>query len=153
MPGTTFVYTVYIRTTPEKLWDALIAPEFTRQYWCETHQESTWTKGAEWKMLAPDGRVCDAGQVLEIDKPRKLVVSWRHELSEEVRAEGHSRATFEIEPAADAMKLTVTHEIDVPNSKLIQGVSGGWPPILSSLKSLLETGQALELTAKWPEGM
>jgi uncharacterized protein YndB with AHSA1/START domain len=88
-----------------------------------------------------------------MERPRRLVLSWRNELSAEMRAEGYSRCTFEIEAVGDAVKLTVVHEIDKPKSKLIEGVSGGWPTILSSLKSLLETGESLEMTRHWPKGL
>ena len=151
MSNSRFVYVTYIRTTPYKLWDALTQPDFTRLYWAETYQESTWEKGASWRILAPGGRVADTGEVLEIDRPRRLVVSWRNELSDEMRQEGHSRATFELEPTGETVKLTVTHEIDRPKSKLIEAVSTGWPAILSSLKSFLETGAPLEQTRRWPE--
>ena len=143
-----FLYVTYIRTTPQKLWDALLKPEFTRQYWFGVTQESEWTVGAPWKMQFADGRVTDSGSVVEIDPPRRLVLSWRHELTPEITAEGFSRATFELEEAGDTVKLTVLHEIDKDDSKLIQGVSGGWPKILASLKSLLETGQPLDQSIK-----
>jgi len=144
MPGSQFVYVTYIRTTADKLWDALITPEFTRQYWGGVWQDSTWEKGAEWKLMMPDGRVGDSGEVIEIDRPRKLVVKWRNEFMPELRAEGYSRCSFELEPSGDRVKLTVTHSMEKPDSVLIEKVSGGWPAILSSLKSLLETGAALE---------
>ena len=148
-----FVYVTYIRTTPEKLWDALTKPEFTRAYWAETWQDTTWEPGASWKLMIPDGRVADAGEVVEIEKPRRLVLKWRNEFMPEMRAEGFSRCTIELEASGDAVKLTVTHEIDKPKSKFIEAVSGGWPQILSSLKSLLETGEALEATKRWPKDM
>jgi len=153
MADSRFVYVTYIRTTPEKLWRALIEPEFTRQFWCETWQECEWKVGAPWKAMAPDGRVCDSGEVLEFEPHRKLVVTWRNHLFAEIGAEGHSRLTYELEPKGDAVKLTLTHEIDKPESKLIGAVSSGWPAILSSLKSLLETGEALEETRRWPKGI
>jgi uncharacterized protein YndB with AHSA1/START domain len=101
--------------------------------------------------MKPDGGVADTGEVLEIDQPRKLVLSWRNEFRPELREEGHSRLTYELEQMGDSVKLTVLHEIDKPDSKLIQAVSGGWPAILSSLKSLLETGESLEMTRAWPK--
>lgn len=153
MSESTFVYVTYIRTTPEKLWRALTEPEFTRQYWAGTWQDCQWKKGASWKLMIPDGRVGDAGEVLEINPPRRLVLSWRNEFMPELKAEGFSRATFELEQQDDMVKLTVVHEIGKPDSKLIEAVSGGWPLILASLKSLLETGESLEATRKWPEGM
>jgi uncharacterized protein YndB with AHSA1/START domain len=152
MADSRFVYVTYIRTTPEKLWRALIDPEFTRQYWCETHQESDWTPGAAWRIMLPDGRVADSGEIVEIEPQRKLVLTWRNEFKPELHAEGHSRLTYEIETQADAVKLTIIHEIDKPDSKLIKAVSGGWPAITASLKSLLETGEPLELTRRWRVG-
>jgi uncharacterized protein YndB with AHSA1/START domain len=137
-----FTYVTYIRTTPEKLWEALIRPEFTRQYWGCT-QESRWEAGADWKMMLPDGRVGDAGKVLEIDPPRRLVLEWTNQFMPEMKAEGPSRCTIEIEPRGESVRLSVVHEIDVAGSRFIAAVSNGWPLILSSLKTLLETGQAI----------
>ncbi|WP_342362999.1 SRPBCC family protein [Terrarubrum flagellatum] len=151
MAGDRFVYVVYIKTTAEKLWRALIEPEFTRQYWVQSAQESTWEIGSSWRLVDPDGRLCDAGEVLEFDPPRRLAVSWRNELFPEAKAEGFSRMSYDLEPRSDAVKLTVIHEIDKPKSELIAKVSNGWPAILSSLKSLLETGEALEETRRWPK--
>lgn len=147
-----FVYVTYIRTTPEKLWAALTKPEFTRQYWAGTYQVSDWKTGSSWKIMIPDGRIGDGGEIIECDPPRKLVVTWKNEFMESLRNEPHSRCTYQIELADSAVKLTVTHESEVPDSKLIAGVTEGWPHILASLKSLLETGRALEGTDKWPEG-
>jgi uncharacterized protein YndB with AHSA1/START domain len=152
MDNSRFVYVTYIRTTPEKLWQALIDPEFTRRYWCETRHESEWTPGATWRLMIPDGRVGDAGEVVEVEPPRKLVLKWRNEFKPELRAEGYSLMTCELEKQGDMVKLTVIHEMDKPDSKLINAVSNGWPMILASLKSLLETGESLEATRRWPEG-
>jgi len=139
-----FVYVTYIRTTQEKLWRALIEPEFTRQYWVGSWQESEWKPGASWRIMMPDGRVADSGEVLEINAPKRLVLSWRNEFRPELRAEGFSRLTYELDALDDGtVKLTVIHEIDKPESKFLEAVSHGWPHILASLKSLLETGEAL----------
>ena len=146
-----FVYVTYIRTTPQKLWDALTRPELTRQFWFGTWQECAWKAGASWRLMIPDGRVADAGEVLEIDPPRRLVLAWRNEFTD-MREEGFSRMTYLLEPASEMVKLTVMHEIDRPKARFIEAVSGGWPIILASLKSLLETGQSLESTRRWPEG-
>jgi uncharacterized protein YndB with AHSA1/START domain len=151
MSSDRFVYVTYIRTTPEKLWDALTKPEFTRAYWIGVTHETSWEPGAPWKLKFADGRIADAGEVVEIDKPRRLVLKWRNEFKPELKAEGYSRCTFEIEQAGErgeTVKLTVTHEIDTPKSKFIEAVSGGWPIVLSGLKSLLETGNALEALKK-----
>jgi len=136
-----FVYVTFIRTTPAKLWEALIEPRFIRQYWFGTTVESGWKKGSPWKMTRSDGSLTDSGEILEIDPPRRMVIRWQNEWSPDLRAEGVSRCTIELEPVDSAVKLTINHEIDRPDSKLITAVSGGWPRILSNLKSLLETGE------------
>ena len=138
-----FVYVTYIRSTPEKIWEALTQPEFTRQYWFGMHLDSDFKAGSPWKLVFEAGGTADAGEVLESDPPRRLVLSWRNEFRPELTAEGFARASFDIEPAEGSVKLTVVHEIDQADSKLIRAVSGGWPGILASLKSLLETGEAL----------
>lgn len=152
MAESKFVYVTYIRTTPEKLWQALIDPEYTKQYWAETTQESEWRAGSPWRILMPDGRVADTGEVVEIDPPRRLVLSWRNEFKPELKEEGHSRLTYELTPMGDTVKLTLIHEMPRPESKLIGAVSQGWPAILASLKSLLETGESLEITRAWAKG-
>ena len=148
--GSRFVYVTYIRTTPEKLWDALTKPEFTRTYWYDMWQDSDWKEGASWKLMFADGRIADQGTILVSERPKRLVISWRNEWKPELKAEGASRATFQIEPAGPAVKLTVTHETAVAESKLIEAVSGGWPLILSGLKSLLETGEKLAVPHPHP---
>ncbi len=139
-PHSQFVYVTFIRTTPEKLWEALISPQFTRQYWMDMHQESDWKVGSSWKLVFPDGRVGDAGNVVEFDPPRRLALDWQNEFRPELKTEGVSRCVMELEPAGDVVKLTITHGIDYENSEFIKAVSGGWPMILSNLKTLLETG-------------
>ena len=153
MASSRFVYVTYIRTTPEKLWQGLTDPAFTRQVWAGTHQECEWKVGSAWKIMIPDGRVADAGRVLEIDPPKKLVLAWRNEFMPELKAEGESRMTYELETVGTSVKLTVTHEIDREGSKFIGAVSNGWPHILASIKSLLETGESLAETRQWPKGM
>jgi len=134
-----FVYVTFIRTTPAKLWEALTEPKFIRQYWFDTTVECSWKKGAPWKMIR-DGSLTDSGEILEIDPPRRMVIRWQNEWPE-LKAEGPSRCTIELEPVDSAVKLTITHEMDRPDSELITAVSGGWPRIVSNLKSLLETGE------------
>lgn len=148
-----FVYVTYIRTSLEKLWQALIDPQFTRQYWCETWQDCEWKTGSSWKIMAPDGRVADSGEVLEFDPHKRITLSWRNEFRPELKEEGYSRLTYELEQVGDSVKLTVIHEMDKPGSKLIDAVASGWPHILSSLKTLLETGESLKETRTWPEGV
>lgn len=146
-----YVYVTYIRTTQEKLWDALINPEFQKRYWFGMHQESEWKKGSSWKMMFPDGRVADGGEVLEVERPTRIVLKWRNEFRPEIREEGFSRCTYSLEPAGDTVKLTILHEIDRDGSKLIEAISGGWPKVLASLKSMLETGEALDEIHTYPK--
>ena len=136
-----FVYVTFIRTTADRLWAALTEPEFMQQYWFGMHCESDWKPGSPWRLVFTDGRLADAGEIIEADPPRRLQIQWRNEWKPELKAEGFSHCTFDLEPIDGAVKLSVTHEIDLVDSKLIQAVSGGWPQILSNLKSLLETGQ------------
>lgn len=148
-----FVSVIYIRTTAEKLWQALIEPEFTKQYWAQCWQESAWRKGAAWKIMKPDGQIADSGEIVEIEPHKRLVISWRNEFRPELTAEGYSRLTYELEQQGDMVKLTLMHEMPIEKSKLIDAVSNGWPAILSSLKSMLETGESLEATRRWPKDM
>jgi uncharacterized protein YndB with AHSA1/START domain len=143
-----FVYVTYIRTTPEKLWNALTDPKFTRQYFFDSYQESAWKPAAPWKMVFSNGQLAVSGEVLVIDPPRKLVLSWKSESKHQ--EEAPARMTYTLEKQDDQVKLTVLHESDVPNSKVIDSVSNGWPMVLASLKSLLETGRALEITSCCP---
>lgn len=141
MARSTFVYVTYIRTTPEKLWSALTHDEdFMKQYWFGVHCESRWTTGSSWKMVHGDGQISDAGEIVEADPPRRLVIRWQNEFKPELKAEGASLCTMELEPCGSAVKLTITHTIEREPSKLIEAVSGGWPKIISNLKSLLENG-------------
>jgi uncharacterized protein YndB with AHSA1/START domain len=141
--SSTFVYVTYIRTTPEKLWGALTDPEFMKQYWFGMIQECEWKPGALWTMKFSDGRVSDTGEVLEIDPPNRLVLKWRNEFRAELKIEGYSRCVYELEQDGDVTRLTITHSIEHDRAKFIEAVSGGWPRVLSSLKSLVETGSSL----------
>ena len=147
MARSTFVYVTYIRTTPDKVWSALTDQEFMKQYWFGMHCESQWTAGASWKMVSGDGSITDSGEIVEAEPPRRLVIRWRHQNKPELKAEGDSRCTIEVEPNGAAVKLSITHTIEREPSKLIEAVSGGWPKIISNLKSLLETG-AIALQGK-----
>ena len=140
MARSTFVYVTYIRTTPEKLWSALTDVEFMTQYWFGMRCESEWKVGSPWKLVSGDGRILDAGEIVEAETPRRLVIRWQHQSKPELKAEGDSLCTMELEPDGPAVKLSITHTIEREPSKFIAAVSGGWPKILSNLKSLLETG-------------
>lgn len=140
MARSTFVYVTYIRTTPEKLWSALTDAQFMRQYWFGMHCESLWRAGSAWQLVSGSGQILDAGEIVEAEPPRRLVIRWQHQNKPELKAEGESICTMELEPTGTAVKLSITHAIERQPSKLIEAVSGGWPKIMSNLKSLLETG-------------
>ena len=141
MASTEFVYATYIKATPQEVWNAVTNPEFMKQYWFGSYVESEFEAGSPWKLLRENGEVTDAGEIIESHPPRRLVIKWLNEWKPELKAEGYSLCTFEIEALGNVTRLTVTHVIDKSPSKLIDAVSGGWPKILSNLKSLLETGQ------------
>jgi uncharacterized protein YndB with AHSA1/START domain len=138
-----FVYVTFIRTTPEQLWSALTDPAFVRKYWLGVHQETDWKVGSPWRLVFEDGRVADTGEIVEVDPLKRIVINWRNEFRPELKEEGVARCTIELEPLDGAVKLTIAHVMDRPNSKFIEAVSGGWPRILSNLKSLLETGEVV----------
>ena len=131
-------------TTPERLWEALTTPEFIRQYWFGSTIECDWKAGSAWTLKMADGSLADSGEILEAVPGRRLVIKWRNEWKPEFKAEGYAGCTMEIEPVADvdvpAVRLSITHSIERADSGFIGAVSGGWPRILSNLKSLLETG-------------
>ena len=147
MPSTAeskFVYVTYIRTTAERLWSALTSGDFAQKYWLGARPEAEWKKGGAWRLVFPDGRIADSGEIVEFEPAKRLAIRWRNEWLPEAREEGWSLCTMEIEPAAgESVKLTVSHTIERANSRLIGAVSGGWPQILSNLKSLLETGAVI----------
>jgi uncharacterized protein YndB with AHSA1/START domain len=140
-PRSRFVFVTVIRTTPEKLWEALTDAELIRRYWFDAIVECDWRKGSPWRKSRRDGSLTDTGEVLEIDPPRRLVLRWQGEWRPEFQAEGPCRFTFLLEPMDGAVKLTSTHEIERPESRFIAALSEGWPLVLSNLKSLLETGE------------
>lgn len=140
MSTTEFVYTTYIKTTPEKLWNAITNPEFTRQYWVEGI-ESDWKKGSRWQHQNIMG-----GTVLESNPPKQLVMTWE-DLSETEEKHQLSRVTFDIEPMGELVRLNVMHANLVVGSVMAGKVAMGWPRVLSSLKSLMETGKALDTWA------
>jgi len=144
------VYEVYIRTTPERLWDAITDGELHSEYSFGTRIRSEFTPGSRYEMSSPDGTgLWGEGENIEVEPPRRLVQTMRARWSSEIEQEPESRITWEIEPERDLCRLTVTHDrlrVDA-NDQLY----GGWPMILSSLKSLLETGESLNFQIT-PEG-
>ncbi len=140
------VFEIYIKTTPERLWQAIVDPEMRAKYTFGVGAYSDWTVGSSYTSrtggatVAPDMPIAE-GENVEVDPPRRLVQSFRALWSEDVKAEGTSRVTWEIEPVGDSCRLTVTHDQlrEMANSQLY----GGWPMILSGLKTLLETGELL----------
>ena len=137
------VYETFIRTTPKKLWTAITKPEFTRQYWAGVENVSDWKKGSKWEHIGGDKQreVWITGKVLESNPPKRLALSWADpdDLADK------SRVTFEIEPMGDMVCLTVTHGNFKAGSPMVAKVSWGWPRVLSSMKSFLETGKGLSI--------
>jgi uncharacterized protein YndB with AHSA1/START domain len=136
------VFEIYIKTTPERLWEAITKPELRRQYNFGVGIESDWTNGSSYTSVHPGAGIAIAeGENLEVDPPRRLVQTMTALWSDEVKSEGASRVTWEIEQVEDSCRLTVTHD------QLREGANnelyGGWPMILSGLKTLLETGEKL----------
>ena len=142
---TTQVYAVFVRATPEQVWDAITKPEFTTRYFYGTAVDSTFEPGAPYLSWTGDRerKVVD-GEVLEADPPRLLRHTWRSLWDEETAREPHSRVTWEIEPQEDGVtKLTVVHDELDAAPKTALNVAGGWMYVLSGLKTLLETGEPL----------
>ena len=144
MPKPEFIYVSYIETTPEKLWEALTSSDFTKRYWWDTSVVSDWKVGSPFALVM-DGTTTDVGEVLEVDRPRRLSYTFHHVTSETTKKERPSRVTFVLEAYGKLTKLTLTHEDFAPDSIVLDGISKGWPAIMSSLKSLLETGTALAI--------
>ncbi|QDY70043.1 SRPBCC family protein [Qingshengfaniella alkalisoli] len=141
-----FVYVTFIRTTAEKVFEAITRPELARRYWGHENVSNDWQPGSSWQHVRTDAaRTVDlVGEILESDPPRRLVISWANE-SQKDDPDQYSRVTFDIEPQGDVVKLTVAHDELQPGSGMLNGVSKGWPLVLSSMKSFLETGQGLDL--------
>jgi uncharacterized protein YndB with AHSA1/START domain len=139
-----FVYITYIETTPEKLWEALTNSEFSRRYWWDTRVVSDWKVGSPFSLVLND-RTTDVGEVLEADRPQRLSYTFHHVLNEAARKERPTRVTFVLEQFGGLVKLTLTHEDFAEDSVIIDGISKGWPAIMSSLKSMLESGSLLAI--------
>jgi uncharacterized protein YndB with AHSA1/START domain len=135
------VFEIYIKTTPERLWEAITDPQMRAKYSFGVRVDSDWSPGSEYTSAHPAGVDIAAGENVEVDPPRRLVQTMTALWSDEVKSEGASRVTWEIEPVEDSCRLTVTHD------QLREGANGelygGWPMILSGLKTLLETGEEL----------
>ena len=144
MPKPAFIYISYIETTPEDLWEALTNSEFTTRYWWDTQLISDWKVGSPIALVLR-GKTTDVGEIVEADRPRRLSYTFRHILNEAALKEPASRVSFVLEPFGKLVKLSLTHEGFVGDSVVYDGISRGWPAIVSSLKSLLETGQPLDI--------
>lgn len=138
-----FVYTTYIRTSAQQVWDAITNPEFARQYWGHG-LESDFRPGSNWDMVRPDGHVQTTGEVLESQPPTRLVLSWVKPDNRADRSE-YSRVTFEIETRGEVVRLHIVHDELKPGSEMLRGISDGWPRVIAGLKSFLETGKGLNL--------
>jgi uncharacterized protein YndB with AHSA1/START domain len=138
-----FVHTTYIETTPEKLWQALTEGDFTERYWFGHRVASDWEIGSPYR-FTKQGAGSLEGKVLAFDPPRRLSYTW-DPCSPDAKRERTSRVTFDLEPRGKVVKLTVTHDNLDEGGKTFRDISGGWPMVLASLKSLLETGHGLEI--------
>lgn len=148
------VYTIYIATTPEKIWEALTSAEFSRKYFFGNAVEIDLKIGGAYIVRTPDGAVQISGEVVECDRPRKLTVTFNVNWPELIEKLGTTLVTYEIEPTGDAVRLTITESHDRPlDDDILSGGRQGWPAILSSLKSLLETGEPLIVKMAPPERM
>lgn len=145
---TSFVYVTYIRSTPEKVFEAITKPEIARRYW--GHENiSDWQPGSSWEHVRADEQrtVQLVGKVVETAPPTRLVITWAN-ASQAADPASYSRVSFDIEPYQDMVRLTVTHDELEAGSGMAKGIQQGWPIVLSSLKSLLETGQGIDVFAK-----
>ena len=148
------VYTIYIASTPEKVWQALTTAEFSKKYFSGFAVEVELKVGGAFVARAPDGSVHISGEVIACDPPRRLTITWNVNWPALVEKLGPTLVTYEIEPAAEAVRLTLTQAHDRPiDDDILSGGRQGWPAILSSLKSLLETGQALVIKMEPPQRM
>jgi uncharacterized protein YndB with AHSA1/START domain len=145
---TSFVYVTYIRSTPEKVFEAITRPEIARRYWGHENV-SDWKSGSGWQHVrANEARTVElVGQVVDVSPPARLVITWAN-ASQADDPGAYSRVTFDIVPYEDMVRLTVTHDDLIVGSGMAKGVSQGWPAVLCSMKSLLETGQGLDVFAK-----
>ena len=143
-----YVYVTYIAATPEKVFDAITKPELARRYWGHENV-SDWTPGSDWQHVrANDERTVDlVGKVVETSPPTRLVITWAN-ASQAADPDAYSRVTFDIEPYDDMVRLTVRHDELQAGSGMANGIQKGWPIVLSSLKSFLETGRGLDVFAK-----
>ena len=140
----TTVYTIYIAATPQKVWQALTSAEFSRKYFFDNAVEVDLKIGGAYIVRTPDGALHISGEVIECDPPRKLTVTFNVNWPALIEKLGPTLVTYEIEPAGHAVRLTLTEAHDRPiDDDILSGGRQGWPAILSSLKSLLETGKPL----------
>jgi uncharacterized protein YndB with AHSA1/START domain len=148
------VYVTYIAATPEKVWQALTSPEFTKQYFFGRTVEIEQKVGGSFILRMPDGRVDVEGKVMECDPPRRLSVTWRVMWIEAMRKLPDCLVTYQIDALGDAVRLTMSesHQWDVPDD-ILAGGRMGWPLILSSLKSLVETGKPIVVKMEPPKDM
>ena len=148
------VYTIYIASTPEQVWEALTSAEFSRKYFFGNSVEIELRVGGTYIQRTPDGALHISGEVMECDPPRKLTITFNVNWPELIEKLGPTLVTYEIEPAGDAVKLTLIQSHDRPLSDdILSGGRQGWPAILSSLKSVLETGNPLVIKMAPPERM
>jgi uncharacterized protein YndB with AHSA1/START domain len=135
--SSTYSYVTYIRSTPARIWSAITTPEFMRQYWFGQQFETDWKQGSPIKLMNKDGSAAVSGKIMECAPQKRLVMTW-HDTRKD---EPPTRCVIDLEETKGAVKVSIHHSSEADNSQVIVSVSGGWPLVLSNLKSLLETGK------------
>ena len=143
-----YVYVVAIAKPPEEVWRGLTSPEFTRQYWHKTAVSSDFTVGSRIEFLTEDGHIGGEGEILSVDCPVELSFTWQFPRNPETARELPSRVTFRLEPIATGTRLTVIHDRFPENSKMYELIEPGWPLVICGLKTLLESGEAVDFSAE-----
>ena len=138
-----FMYSIYIKAPIDRVWNALTDADTTPKYWVGFRQIADWKPGGDWKLQSPKGTIADSGEVLEFDPPKHLKLRWKHQHFESMIEDADTICSYDLEQTDELTKLTVHHRCELPNSKLIGAISNGWPKVLSSLKSYLETGETI----------
>ena len=141
-----YAYVAIIAASPEKVWEGLTSPQFTEQYWHSTRIESSFDVGTPVEFLQ-NGEVACCGEILVADRPRELAYTWSFCRNPATRDEPYSRVTFRLRPVANGTELTVLHDRFEPGSKTLEMITAGWPYVIAGLKTLLETGAAIDFTA------
>lgn len=143
-----YIYVVVIASPPEAVWEGLTSPEFTKQYWHRTNVSSDFKIGSRIEFITEDGHIGCEGEILSIDYPAELSFTWQFPRNPETSMEPPSRVTFHLEPIATGTRLTVIHDQFIDSSKMYELIEPGWPLVICGLKTLLESGTAMDFSAE-----